>query len=184
MKRLIIVLAVLGAIIIITCLVVGASPMMYFIFLGMLVVAGVIAAPIYKHAEAMLKDGKIIKRDASFMESAQTFTIKSVSMEDLIAALKQEGLPFAGLEWKTGNQAMGFRYSGWTAEMVKLAGDGSRDKYKFSFTQWQTMRYGNAVNATQMNQLLTAIEKAFIKLDPSAKVSTERIQVKTKSSFF
>ncbi|MDR2558067.1 MAG: hypothetical protein LBC86_00770 [Oscillospiraceae bacterium] len=184
MKRLFIVMAVLGAIIIVTCLVAGASPMMYFIFIGMLVVIGIFLAPLFKQADEMLASGKIINRDANFMENVQRFNLSKVSQENLIAAMKKEGLPFAGLEWKTGDGVMGFKYADWTAKLIKLDGDDNSDRYEFGFLNWQTNKYGGSVTFTQMNQLLTAIEKAFIKLDPNTKVQTERGKIKTKSSFF
>ena len=184
MRRMIIVLAVLGAIILVTCLAMGAPPMVYLICLVVLVVVGFFVAPLFKQADEMFASGAIIKRDAKFMENAQIFTLSNVSTETLIAAMKNAGLPFAGLEWKTGNDAMGFRYSDWTAQLIKLDGGDGFDSYEFGSLQWQTMQYGGIVSITQMNQLLTAIEKAFLKIDSNTKVRTERGKVNTKSSFF
>ena len=183
MKRMFVVLGVIFAIIAITFIALG-EPMGILIGFGICVVVGFFVAPLFKQADEMFASGAIIKRDAGFMENIQRFTLSKASAENLIAAMKNEGLPFAGLEWKTGNDAMGFKYSDWTAQLVKLDGDANSDRYEFGFLQWQTNQYGGSVTVTQMNQLLTAIEKAFLKLDPNTKVQTERGKVKTKSSFF
>jgi len=183
-NRAVLISAVLAAIVLVTCLVLDAPPMMYLLMLGVGVVVYFIVAPVIREAGKLESEGKIITRDVNFVETAQIFTISKVSMENLIAAMKNEGLPFAGLEWKTSSDAMGFKYNGWSAQMTKTDGDDTHDIYRFSFTQWQTMRYGTAADITQMNQLLTAIEKAFIKLDSSAKVKTERLKVQTKNKFF
>ena len=183
MKRMFIVLGVIFAIIAITFLVLG-EPMGILIGFGIVVVVGFFVAPLFKQADEMVASGKIITRDANFMGNIQRFTLSKQSTESLIAAMKNEGLPFAGLEWKTGNDAMGFKYSDWTAQLTKLAGGDNSDRYEFGFLQWKTNQYGGSVTFTQMNQLLTAIEKAFLKLDPNTKVQTERSKVKTQSSFF
>jgi len=153
--------------------------MAYLIIFGIFVVLYFICAPLYKQAAELQAQGKIITRNPNFVETAQIFILSNVSMENIIAALKAEGLPFAGLEWKTGDDAMGFWYDKWTAQVVKIDSDDDRDRYKFNFTEWQPYA-GTAVNSTQMNQLLTAIEKAFIKLDSNTKVQTERIKFNTK----
>ena len=182
MKRLFIILLVLGSIMIITCLALDAPPMLYLICLGIIAGVGFFVAPLFKQADEMFASGAIIRRDANFMENVQRFTLSKVGMDNLIAAMKNEGLPFSGLEWKTGNGDMGFRYKDWTAHLVKLDGGDNTDKYEFGFSQWQTNKYG--VTLMQMNQLLTAIEKAFFKLDSNTIVQTKRGKIYTKSSFF
>ena len=185
--KLLVVMGVLAAICIVTALAMGAPPFMYIVFLVMFAVLYFIFAPIYKQAAeqgaALMNEGRIINRDQDFMKNAQIFTLSSVSMESIVATLKNEGLPFDGLEWRTGADAMTFKGSDWDAQMVKLESSEGRDKYQFSFLQWETMQYGGAVNFTAMNVLLTAIEKAFLKLDPNTKVQTERIKVNTNSKF-
>jgi hypothetical protein len=185
MKRLFIVLAVIGGIMFITCLAIDAPPLVYFVLIGILVFVGFLTAPIFKQADELKADGKIINRDPSFVESAQIFTLSSISKDTLVTALKNEGLPFNGLEWKTSGDSFGFSYNRWTAQMVKLDCEATNlSRYKFSFTGWQTMSHGTIIDIMQMNQLLTAIEKAFIKLDQNTKVKTERIKVNTNSSIF
>lgn len=185
MKKLFIVLSVIAVIMVVTCLAFDAPPMIYLLCFGVLVIVFFITAPLFKQADELLSSGKIITRDPSFVETAQVFSLSKVSMDSLIAAMKSEGLPFAGLEWKTSDGAMRFRYNGWAAQMVKIDNDdGSHDKFRFSFTGWQTLKYSAVMDITQMNQLLTAIEKAFIRLDHSTKVATERVKIQTKNSFF
>ena len=182
-NRVIIAVAVMALIAIVTCLAMDAPPMVYFLLLVVGVVVYFIVAPIVKEAGKLHAEGKIVTRDAGFMKNAQTFTVSKVSTDTLISAMKKEGLPFARLDWKAGEDAMTFSYNQWAAQMVRSSGDDGHDKFRFSFTGWQTMKYGQAIDFTQMNQLLTAIEKAFIKLDPNTKVQTEQIKVNTKSSF-
>ena len=183
MKRLWIALAVFGVIMIGTCIALDAPTIVYFICFGILGAVYFITAPLFKAADNLLSSGMIITRDADFMKNAQIFMLSKMSMDTLISAMKKEGLPFDGLSWKAGEDAMSFSYNQWDAQMIKLPNDYEYDKFRFSFTGWQTMKYGQAVDITQMNQLLTAIEKAFIKLDPNTKVKTEQIKVNTKSSF-
>ena len=158
----IIVLGVIFGVIAITFLALD-EPRGIWIGLGLIIVVGLIVAPSFKKADNLFASGAIIQRDAKFMENVQKFTFKNVSAESLIAAMKNEGLPFPGLEWKTGNDAMGFKYSDWTAQLVKINGDDNAAAYEFGFLQWQTNSYGGSVTFTQMNQLLAVIEKAFLK---------------------
>jgi hypothetical protein len=185
--KLLLVMGVLATICVVTALVMNAPPFMYLIFIGIFVFLYFIFAPIYKQAAeqgaALMKEGLIITRDAEFMKNAQTFSLSKVSMDDLIVAIKNMGLPFDGLEWKTGEGVMTFKCSTWDAQMVKLESSDGRDRWKFSFLSWDEMRYGGASSFTAMNVLLTAVEKAFISLDPNTKVQTERIKVNTNSKF-
>ena len=184
MKRMFVVLGVLGVIMIVTCAALGASPMVYLLCVGIPVLVGVFVAPLFKQADEMLASGAIVTRDADFMNNIHIFTLAKVSMESLISAMKNEGLPFSGLEWKTGTDIMAFKYSDWTAQLVRLNDSEDFDMFEFGFLQWQTNKYGGSVTVTQMNQLLTAIEKAFIGLDSNTRVKTERGKVTSKTSFF
>jgi len=185
--RLLLVMGVLAAICVVIALAMNAPPFMYIVFLVIFAVMYFIFAPIYKQAAeqgaALMAEGRIINRDADFMKNAQTFTLAKISMDSLISAMKNEGLPFAELEWKTGADAMTFKGSDWDAQMVKTENSNGLDSYRFSFLQWNQVQYGGASNFTQMNVLLTAIEKAFLKLDPNTKVQTERIKINTNSKF-
>jgi len=182
MKRMFVVLGVIFAIIAITGLALGET-MVIWIGLGIVVVVGFFVAPLFKQADTMLASGQIIKRDADFMKNSQTFTISRVGMDALINAIKDKGLPYDGLEWKTGDGVMTFKSRYWEAQMIKLDSDDSCDKWQFTFLSWEEGSYGSATGHTEMNAVMTAIEKAFIALDPNTKVQTERIKVNTKSKF-
>ena len=182
MKRMFIVLGVIFAIVAITFLALD-MPGGVWIGLGIVVVVGFIVAPLFKQADEMLASGAIINRDANFMENVQRFSLSMISTESLITAMKNEGLPFPGLEWKTGNDAMSFKYSDWTAQLIKVESNDDFARYEFKFLQWKANQYGGSVTLTQMNQLLTTIEKAFINLDSNTKVQSERAKISTKSSF-
>jgi len=185
--KLLLVMGVLAAICVVTALAMNAPPFMYIVFLVIFAVMYFIFAPIYKQAAeqgaALMAEGRIINRDSEFMKNAQTFSLSKVSMDEIITAMKNKGLPFDGLEWKTGDGVMTFKGSDWDAQMVKLESGDNRDKWKFSFLSWNEMKYGGATSFTAMNVLLTAVEKAFISLDPSTKVQTERIKVNTNNKF-
>jgi len=178
----IIVLGVIFAIVAITGLALGET-MFIWIGLGIVVVVGFFVAPLFKQADAMFASGQIIKRDADFMKNSQTFTISRVGMDALIAAIKDKGLPYEGLEWRTGDGVMTFKSRYWEAQMIKLDSDDNCDKWQFTFLSWEETKYGSAISHTEMNAVMTAVEKAFIALDPNTKVQTERIKVNTNSRF-
>ena len=186
-SKLMLVMGVLAVICVVTALAMNAPPFIYVVFIGIFAVLYFIFSPIYTQAaeqgNALIEAGMIIHRDAEFMKNAYIFSLSKIDMDDLIAAMKDEGLPFAELEWKTGTDAMTFRGSHWDAQMVKLESGEAGDQYQFKFLQWEIMPYGGATHFTQMNILLTAIEKAVLKLDPHTTVQTERIKIETNSRF-
>jgi|GEM_PF-5908007 len=185
--KLLLVLGVIAAICIVVALAINAPPFMYLVFLVIFAVLYFIFAPIYNQAaeqgESLMKDGLIINRDIDFMKDAQTFSLSNISMNTLIAAMKNNGLPFDGLEWKTGENVMTFTYRTWDAQMVKLDDNDDGVRWEFSFLSWERMQYGGAVDFTPMNMLLTAVEKSFVALDSNTKIQTERIKINTNSKF-
>ena len=182
--RVLIISAILAGIFFITLLAYDAPPILYLMIPGVGILVYFLAAPAVKAASRLESDGKIVTRNPDFVETAQIFKLSKVSIAEITTMLKKEGLPFSGLEWRTSDDAMGFQYNGWTAQFYKVDSDDEHDRYRFNFTQWQTVRYSIVTDIVQMNQLLTAIEKALIKLDPSTKVQTERLKHRTSNRFF
>ena len=65
----------------------------------------------------------------------------------------------------------------------KCERDDGKDCYGFQFLEW-TERQGMIQYEAHMNTVLTAIERAFLQLDPQTEVSTEYVNTKTKPKFF
>ena len=67
--------------------------------------------------------------------------------------------------------------------MVQNDADGKNIWY-FSFMNWKEDRYGLPEDVTEMNILVTGIEKIFLSIDPNTEVKNTPIQTKTKTKFF
>ena len=155
------------------------------IILGFLVIIGIAVAVGVSRNKKLVSEGKIIKRNISFIKSAETFTLTGGDFTNVVAALKAMDISGIGVGWesKGETQTVIFRSKhGWDAQLSALASDDEKYRYSFQFTRWQTSN-GVPQRADTMNMLLTAIEKAFLSLDPNTQVTTAPIKVKTKSSF-
>jgi len=140
----------------------------------------------HKKNMALMEDGKLIKRDASFMESAEIFTLQNADFPTVIAALKETSFEGAGVAIKGSAQegAVIFQAgSSWAAQLVPIKSDPGTYSYMFTFTKWQTYR-GMPQNFTEMNITLTALEKMFLKLDPNTKVESRKNKTITSPHFF
>lgn len=136
-----------------------------------------------KKIKALQDEGKIVRRDMHYAEKGEEFTSKIGSYGALKEALETLGIPCAA-EGNTATQIL-FSETDFKARLYKKAFDepSGIGVYRFEFTHWKTDRYSNA-NETGMNMLLTAVEKAFLKLDPNTGVSTYAMQFKTKHTLF
>jgi len=138
-----------------------------------------------QRGKKLMAEGKIIKRDISFIESTETFTLAGVEFAKLTSALQRMDTGDTGVSWKSKDaaQAIIFQSShGWNAQLSTLENSNDKNRYCFQFTSWQT-RKGIPWRVDTMNMLLTAIEKMFLSLDPNTQVETARVKTKTKSSF-
>lgn len=133
----------------------------------------------------LLDAGKIIDRKKDFMEEAEEFALRvpdPAMVTDALRALNYA--EFRCRMQEDGNQQIfQFTGSGWAARLFRKDLQQGYSLYRFSFTNWKT-RNGMPENALQMNQLLTAVEKMFLSIDPQTQVRSEPIQVKTKHNFF
>ena len=156
------------------------------VIVAVVVVLVVVAQLVYlRRNKAMISGGKIIKRDISFQEYAEIFTLSNADFTIVIPALKSMDISGTGVSWesKGGTKTVDFKSSHeWAARLTSLEGDGEKYRYCFQFTEWQTNK-GVPWRQDTMNILLTSIEKAFLSIDPNTQVVTERIKTKSKSSF-
>ncbi len=136
-----------------------------------------------KEIKALQEEGKIIKRDMNYAEKGQEFTAKIGTFSALAQALKQQGIPCTA-EGATSVQVL-FSGTDFRARLYKTDFDepSGIGVFRFEFTQWKMQRYTYA-NETGMNMLLTAVEKAFLSLDPNTGVATYPLNYKTKHSIF
>ena len=133
----------------------------------------------------LLEEGRMIKRDISFVETAELFTLATVSFDGLIEAVKKMDLSGTGvsIDSNSTKQALLFKSTGWSAQLYRMEEDGDKSIYCFSFLNWRTYR-GIPQDHIQMNILLTEIEKAFLRIDPNTQVQTSKLKLNTKTSFF
>jgi len=138
-----------------------------------------------KRNNRLIAEGKIIKRDISFVETAETFTLTDADFSKMVAALKTIDISgFASWDSKGATQTVTFQSGhGWAAQLNALKNDGDAHRYRFQFTDWQTRR-GVPLRLDTMNMLITAIEKMILSLDSNTQVEMTRFKTKSKSSFF
>ena len=136
-----------------------------------------------KELKALQDDGKIVRRDMHYAERGQEFTAKIGSYGALKEALEKQGIP-CNAEGNTATQ-IAFSGTNFKARLYKVDFDqpSGVGVYRFEFTHWETGRYTYA-NETGMNMLLTAVEKAFLSLDPNTGVSSYDMKFKTKYKMF
>lgn len=131
----------------------------------------------------LLSKGKIINRPKDFVEYAELFTLKPITKEQFIAAVETQIKPNTRARAE-GNSNLITMSLGIdiTAELKLIEHTEEKSVYRFNFTHWKS-KHGSPENVTEMNILLTTVEKMFIGIDPNTQVSTVRIDVKTKRSF-
>ena len=137
-----------------------------------------------KAIRQLMKEGRTIKRQITFVETAEIFTLSAGEYNRIIDTIK--GMDFSGtgvaVESNKDKQAVLFKSNGWAAQLYRMETDGDKDIYCFNFTKWQTYR-GIPQNHIQMNILLTELEKAFLRIDPGTKVENARLKTNTKTNF-
>lgn len=135
-----------------------------------------------KREKSMAEDGLIIERRHNFVKQAEIFTTKA-SIPDFHAAFEKMDKPPMGLTWD-GDSRKGLYFKtnlGFEAQLLAMNSDSDAHRYQFNFTKWRTYN-GTPQYITEMNALVTAVEKAFLSVDPSTKVETQ--DMKVKSSMF
>lgn len=133
----------------------------------------------------LIAQGRMLKRDAYFMECTETFTLSGGEYNRVLEAIKAANLSGTGVSVSSNasQQSFAFQASGWAAQMYRAKDDGDQFVYCFGFTKWKT-RKGIPLDYVPMNLLLTAVEKAFLSIDPQTKVQSSKAKLKTRPSFF
>ena len=139
----------------------------------------------------LLSEGKIIERKTDFLEQAHCFITKTSSIADIGNALNKAVLSEEKISFEPnyGQGIIVFHKGGaggtFGAALRSLGQDGSASyRYKFQVEAYREQRLG--VSAEDMhgaNVLLTAIERAFMQLDPGTSVQRVKAEYKTKSKF-
>ncbi len=155
---------------------------MYWIFLIGLTAAALYI--MYARRKKLYDSGQIIKRNLDYLKQVHYFTLENGGWERVWNALKDTDYHNAA-SMAGDSQKPLIRYDGvnWAAQLYKCERDDGKDCYGFQFLEW-TERQGMIQYEAHMNTVLTAIERAFLRLDPQTEVSTEYVNTKSKPKFF
>jgi len=137
-----------------------------------------------KRRDALIADNRIVNRPYEFFKNAEIFTLTGASFERVVQGVLDADFSGAGASATKSDsrKAVNFKGPTWKAEFYKKDNDGERDVYYFHFQSWDA-RNGTPYGLTEMNILLTAVEKVFLAIDPAAQVKTVPIKVTSKPSF-
>ncbi|MCR5611090.1 MAG: hypothetical protein K6F68_04580 [Clostridiales bacterium] len=132
----------------------------------------------------LIDEGKIILRKSDFMRSAEIFTLDPPDPAAVVAAVKAFDYADMRVSMKGSSEKQQFAFTGssWGAQLYKQDSD-EKAKYRFEFTNWKSSD-GSVKDETNMNKLLTAVEKMFIGFDPNTQVTTVPLELKTKHHLF
>lgn len=146
-----------------------------------MIVLGLIVAGFYLYQRVKNRQsGKTISRSRDFAEYSETFTLKHITDEEFLNAIKAARPNYdAGAEMHGNAQIVTFKSPMFEAALKRTEQTDDKTVYIFEFTSWKS-RYGSPVNAEEMNLLLTAVEKMLLSLDPNTKVSTKKEDITTK----
>jgi hypothetical protein len=137
-----------------------------------------------KERQRLIDSGQIIDRKYGFEEYAEIFTIKEVPFSEVWSTIRSANYyRKANVKAVQGKEAIAFAGADWGAYLYHMSGEADRNAYRFDFTKWSTTN-GVPNELLAMNTVLTSVEKAFLQLDPNTQVSTKKIKIKNKHSFF
>lgn len=136
--------------------------------------------------QRLTSEGKIIKRGGLFYQEGEEFTIAEYN--PTLVTKKIQGLSYSEMHVSmSGNseqQVFHFKGPTFEAQLSLREHDQSRAVYGFNFTRWKTNHNGSVYSVYEMNMLLTAIEKMFLSIDPTAQVRNWKMETKTKPRLF
>ena len=155
-----------------------------WVVLGLLV-AFFVVNQIYanQRQKKALEGGEIVKRPGNYESLAEIFTIHTMDPKMVVQAITS--IDYSRMEnvnMKYVPEKDCFLYEGtakvgstvlWKARLSNRGADDTGMSYIFQFISWRSN-----LRILGMNQLLTAIEKAFLSLDPQATVQTQAQNVK------
>lgn len=140
-------------------------------------------------ADALIDEGKMIKRNMMFWKKIEFFTTSS-DYEAVKKAAHEMDLSGTNAyisedEELDGKGVILFKSkSRWNAAiMYKGEKEDGKYLYRFSFTTWESEN-GFPKDENSMNVMMTGVEKMFVTLDPDTTVETEQMNVKSKTKFF
>ncbi len=159
---------------------------MWWVFLliaGAIIIGVAIGLKKGNEIKQLRSEGKIVVRNYRYAEKGEEFTSKIgnyVALKDQLEKL----VTFCGMEGNAGSR-VDFKSANFSARLYKVDFDEGSGIgiFNFEFTSWKTERYGN-VDDIKMNMLMTAVEKAFLELDPNTGVTSYDLDFKTKRSIF
>ena len=158
--------------------------MTFLIFLGMAVIIGIAWYFGSQRQNRLVEEGKIIKRDGNFWESSEYFTLTGVDYSKVLEAVNNtyfSDLKVTIYPNNGGKSEILFKSSyEWNAAIDFLGEEEGKFNYKFSFTAWNTYKYGVPLRADTMNMMETKVEKMFLNLDPNTSVRTQEMKLKTR----
>lgn len=131
----------------------------------------------------LIGQGKIIRRASDFVEYAEIFTVRSISDEEYVAALKALDLKKTCTSLEGNTKAVKFTGTYFSASIRCVEQTETSSVYRFEFDSWKT-KYGRPSLENEMNMLLTMVEKMFVRLDPNTQVSTVKNEITTKRNIF
>jgi hypothetical protein len=140
----------------------------------------------------LLSEGKIIERKTDFLTQEHRFTTVTSNLEDIGNALNKTvfGEEKISFEPNYGQGVIVFHKGGvggtFGAALRSAGQDGSASyRYRFQVEAYREQKLGvSAEDVHGANVLLTAIERAFMQLDPGTSVQRVKAEYKTKSKFF
>ena len=158
------------------------------VWVVILIVAAVMGVAIFfalKGHNKMVAEGKIVSRRPDFMKNAEIFTLSPVDPARVVEAVKGFDYRDMHTSMKGSSEKQSFQFSGngWEARLYRVQADETQAVYRFEFTNWQSngrMPQGGL----DMNKLATAVEKAFLSLDPGTQVQTQPLELHTTRSMF
>ena len=139
-------------------------------------------------ADALINEGKMIKRDMMFWKKIELFTT-SAGYESVKKAAHEMDLSGTNAyieedEELDGKGVILFKSkSRWNAAVMYKGEKEGKYLYRFSFTTWESEN-GFPKDENSMNVMMTGVEKMFVALDPETAVETEQMKVKSKTKFF
>lgn len=134
-----------------------------------------------QRGKKLAAEGKIIKRQDSFWESAEYFTTNA-TINSFVSKVKSTDFSDCKItiEYHNSNRLILFKSNyAWNAAIEYQGVREGKNIFKFSFPAYRTRR-GIPYRVDTMNIMETAIEKVFLSLDPQTLVETHRMKYKTK----
>ncbi|MBQ9438125.1 MAG: hypothetical protein IJU50_07305 [Lachnospiraceae bacterium] len=138
-----------------------------------------------KERNQKIAAGLIKDRKEGFENYAEIFRISNFSPEEVLQALLSADYAQKALvERIEGKAALSYKGAGWKAQLYHDSQEPAQNTYRFELLEWYTKIKGIDDGPYDRDLVLTAVEKAFEKLDPALYLATEQIDVKHRYRLF